>query len=218
MMRQEQMLFLAFIGLFASFIWGYYGQKHLPPPKPTIIGIDLGTTFSCVGAFQAGTGEQLIFRPEENKTTIPSIVGFTPDGILIGRAARRQAETNPFNTIYDAKRFIGKTFTEEEISHLRGIYPFRIHRRTNGSACFLVEHASTTPYHHPVPHTEAMSHAYQDMDRSALSCVAPEEIGAIIIRLLKKVAEKELSTSMRPVNVRRTVMSVPADFLALKKK
>jgi len=217
------MLTVFFVGLFASFIWGYYGQKHLPPPKPSIIGIDLGTTFSCVGVFQAGTGERIVFRPEENKTTIPSIIAFTPQGILVGREARRQAEVNPHNTLYDAKRFIGKTFSEEEVVDLQVIYPFRLFRRSNGSVHFAVEHAETTPYGTPLSPEEqeeekrneegkSIASSSSSSSSSSLTYISPEEVGAIIIKRLKETAEEELSTSMQPVVVKRTVISVPADF------
>eukprot|EP00466_Bigelowiella_natans_P009215 jgi/Bigna1/88781/estExt_fgenesh1_pg.C_380031 len=200
-------------------------------------GIDLGTTFSCVGVFQAGTGERIVFRPEENKTTIPSIIAFTPQmysqhvrvhEISVNdrefQSARRQAEVNPHNTLYDAKRFIGKTFSEEEVVDLQVIYPFRLFRRSNGSVHFAVEHAETTPYGTPLSPEEQeeekrneegksiASSSSSSSSSSSLTYISPEEVGAIIIKRLKETAEEELSTSMQPVVVKRTVISVPADF------
>ncbi|EDO25618.1 predicted protein, partial [Nematostella vectensis] len=79
-------------------------------PKPKIIGIDLGTTYSCVGAYQAISGRIDIFSDENDDKVVPSLVAFTDKGVLVGEKALSQAEINPKNTIYDAKRFIGKTF------------------------------------------------------------------------------------------------------------
>jgi len=203
------MLFLFFIGLFASFIYGFLGQNHLPPPKPTIIGVDLGTTFSCVGAFQAGSGERLVFRPEENKTTIPSIVAFTKEGILVGREARRQAEINPENTLFDAKRFIGRSFTEEERDDLQKIYSFNLIRLSNGSIHFAVKFAEDTPYGRPL-NSSVLEKASKYP--KGVTLIAPEEVGSIIIKRLKETAEKALSTPYRTISVSRVVMSVPADF------
>mmetsp|Transcript_13917 Transcript_13917/g.21028 ORF Transcript_13917/g.21028 Transcript_13917/m.21028 type:complete len:472 (-) Transcript_13917:95-1510(-) len=207
-MKQEHMLFIFFIGLISSFILGFVGRTHLPPPKPKMIGIDLGTTFSCVGAFQAGTGDRLVFHPEENKTTIPSIVGFTPEGVLIGRAARRQAETNPKNTIYDAKRFIGRSFSPKDLEKMQALYPFPLYRRENGSINFIVENAESSGYGVPLCSIKDS----KDCEENSFTLIAPEEIGAIIIGRLIKTAEKELSTPMQPIEIKRSVISVPADF------
>ncbi|GAB5368261.1 hypothetical protein AAMO2058_001304000 [Amorphochlora amoebiformis] len=213
-MRQEQVLFIVFMGGLLSFIFGFVFQKHLPPPKPTIIGVDLGTTFSCVGAFQAGSGERLVFHPEDNKTTIPSIVAFTPTGILVGREARRQAEVNPENTLFDAKRFIGKSFSGMERDKLQAIYPFHLVRRSNGSINFLVKNAENTPYGSPIPQNIPLPSlpSGQKQDLTTLRLIAPEEVGAIIISRLKEAAEKELTSRFQPVSVHRAVISVPADF------
>jgi molecular chaperone DnaK len=74
-----------------------------------IIGIDLGTTNSVISAMEGG--EPRVIANEEGSRTTPSIVAYTKDNeILVGQAARRQAVTNPENTIYSAKRFIGQNF------------------------------------------------------------------------------------------------------------
>src|SRR6478672_9615283 len=76
-----------------------------------IIGIDLGTTNSCVSIMEGGEPKVLV--NEEGARTTPSVVAFTKDGErLVGQIAKRQAVTNPENTIYSAKRFIGRRFSE----------------------------------------------------------------------------------------------------------
>ena len=83
-----------------------------------VIGIDLGTTNSVVAIMEGG--EPKVIANEEGARTTPSVAGYTKDGeILVGQAARRQAITNPENTIFSAKRFVGRRFDEckDEITH-----------------------------------------------------------------------------------------------------
>ena len=75
-----------------------------------VIGIDLGTTNSCV-AIMDGSAAKVVENSEGARTT-PSIVGFTDDERLVGQSAKRQAVTNPGNTIFSAKRLIGRKFSE----------------------------------------------------------------------------------------------------------
>ena len=75
-----------------------------------IIGIDLGTTNSCVAVME-GTTPEVVVSSEGNRT-IPSVVAFTDEDRLIGSTAKRQAATNPENTVFSAKRFIGRNFSE----------------------------------------------------------------------------------------------------------
>lgn len=128
-----------------------------------IIGIDLGTTNSAV-AFNEGGQAKIIPNKDGNNTT-PSIVAFTKDGKrLIGNIAKRQAVTNPENTIFSAKRFIGHKY--EEVTKEAENLPFRIKRRNNGDVGI-----------------EAQGQEY-----------APEEIGAAVLADLKAAAEAFLGS------------------------
>ncbi|HYK02745.1 MAG TPA: molecular chaperone DnaK [Thermoanaerobaculia bacterium] len=96
-----------------------------------IIGIDLGTTNSCVAVVDVTT-PQVISNREGSRTT-PSVVGFTEDGErLVGQIAKRQAITNPFNTVFAIKRLIGRKFESDEVAHAKSILPYNIVAATNG--------------------------------------------------------------------------------------
>ena len=144
-------------GIFALVVAGYIAQSRLPPPKPKIMGIDLGTTFSCVGVYQAVTGHVDILANENGGKVIPSVVAFTDNGVLVGNRALAQAELNPRSTIYDAKRFIGKKFTKDDLRTLSSLYQFKITSDEKDNSKFVIE-----------------SHGNQTL-------VSPEEIGAAIL-------------------------------------
>ncbi|MBY0315273.1 MAG: molecular chaperone DnaK [Bdellovibrionales bacterium] len=128
-----------------------------------IIGIDLGTTNSCVAVMEGGEVKVLV--NEEGARTTPSIVAFKDGDRLVGQVAKRQAVTNPTNTIYSAKRFIGRRFSEvqEEIKKM----PFNVVEK--GNDC-----------------------AFKITDKGQEKLASPEEIGAAVLAKLKKVAEDYL--------------------------
>ncbi len=96
-----------------------------------IIGIDLGTTNSCAAAVDALTPEVLTNR--EGSRTTASIVAFTEDGDrLVGQIAKRQAITNPENTVFAVKRLIGRKFEDAQVSRAAGVLPYTLTRATNG--------------------------------------------------------------------------------------
>jgi molecular chaperone DnaK len=98
-----------------------------------IIGIDLGTTNSCVAIMEGGKA-RVIENAEGDRTT-PSIVAFTKDGeVLVGASAKRQAVTNPKNTFFAVKRLIGRKFTDAEVQKDIGLVPYKIIQHDNGDA------------------------------------------------------------------------------------
>ncbi|XP_076832337.1 heat shock 70 kDa protein 13 [Brachyhypopomus gauderio] len=152
--------------ILALFLAGYLGQQYLPPPKPRVIGLDLGTTFCSVAVFQPGTGEVEVIGDEKGRKSIPSVVSFTPAGIYVGHEGQELSDINPQNTIYDAKRFIGKIFDPETLDQESTRYPFKI-ILNNGSAEFLVSPNSTFT-------------------------VSPEFIGSRLLRKMRKMAERHV--------------------------
>jgi molecular chaperone DnaK len=126
-----------------------------------IIGIDLGTTNSCVAIMEGGEPKVLV--NEEGARTTPSVVAFTKDGErLVGQIAKRQAVTNPENTIYSSKRFIGRRF--EEVKEEIKLVPYTVVAKGNDIA-FKLNNGKQA---------------------------SPEEIGAAVLMKLKKVAEDYL--------------------------
>ncbi len=98
-----------------------------------IIGIDLGTTNSCVAVMENGVPK--VIENAEGARTTPSIVAYTEDGeILVGAPAKRQAVTNPKNTLYAVKRLIGRRFEEKEVQKDIGLMPYKIVKADNGDA------------------------------------------------------------------------------------
>lgn len=109
-----------------------------------IIGIDLGTTNSCV-AIMDGTTPRVLENAEGDRTT-PSIIAYTQDGeTLVGQPAKRQAVTNPQNTLFAIKRLIGRRFQDEEVQRDVSIMPFKIIAADNGDAWVEVKGQKMAP-------------------------------------------------------------------------
>ncbi len=128
-----------------------------------ILGIDLGTTNCCVSVVEGATPQVLTNR--EGSRTTPSIVGFTEDGErLVGQIAKRQAITNPMNTVFAVKRLVGRKYEAEETQHAREVLPYEIVRAVNGDVKI-----------------RARAREY-----------SPEEISAFILREIKEFSEEAL--------------------------
>ncbi|OXB79026.1 UNVERIFIED_CONTAM: hypothetical protein H355_008504 [Colinus virginianus] len=150
----------------ALLLAGYLAQQYLPMPTPKVIGIDLGTTYCSVGVFLPGTGQVKIIADENGHNSIPSIVSFTDRDVYVGYDGLELADANPQNTIYDAKRFIGKIFTSEELKSESSRYPFKIFNNDG-----LAEFSVTT---------------------NETFRVTPEHIGSQLLLKLKRMAEDHL--------------------------
>ncbi len=109
-----------------------------------VIGIDLGTTNSCVAIVEAG--KPIVIPNEEGSRTTPSVVAFTPDGVrLVGQIARRQAVTNPGRTLFAVKRLIGRRASDPEVSQARRLLPFKIVESAGGDAWIRVDGMDYSP-------------------------------------------------------------------------
>ena len=109
-----------------------------------VIGIDLGTTNSCV-AIMEGNDIKVIENAEGDRTT-PSIVAFTEEGkTIVGQAAKRQAVTNPENTLFAIKRLIGRKFNEDVVKKDQDIVPYKIIGADNGDAWVEVRGKKMAP-------------------------------------------------------------------------
>ncbi|MEC9329620.1 MAG: Hsp70 family protein, partial [Pseudomonadota bacterium] len=98
-----------------------------------IIGIDLGTTNSCVAVMEAGTAK--VIENSEGDRTTPSVVAFSEDGeVLVGQSAKRQAVTNPHNTIFAVKRLVGRKFDDQLVQRDIDLMPYPIIKAKNGDA------------------------------------------------------------------------------------
>ena len=145
------------------------------------IGIDLGTTYSCVGIYKDGIVE-IIANDQGNRTT-PSYVSFTEDEKFIGDSAKQMASQNAVNTVFDAKRLIGRNFNEDSVQKDLKHYPFKVIPDNNNKPIIQVEYLNK-------------KHTFY-----------PEEISSMILRYLKDVASNYLGQE-----VKNAVITVPAYF------
>ena len=132
-----------------------------------IIGIDLGTTNSCVAVMESGTAK--VIENSEGDRTTPSVVAFAEDGeVLVGQSAKRQAVTNPHNTVFAVKRLVGRKFDDELVQRDIDLMPYSIVKADNGDAWVEV----------------------------AGKRLAPPEISARILQKMKQTAEDYLGTEV----------------------
>ena len=148
--------------------------------RETAIGIDLGTTYCCVAVFRNGRAE--VIANQQGSRITPSTVAFTSKERLVGEEANFQRVIDPANTIYNSKRFIGRTFDDPVVKENKSKYPFQFRRRNN-RVIFQVEY----------------------LNKPAL--ITAEEVGAALLEKMKKIAEDHLETA-----VTSAVITVPAYF------
>src|SRR5438105_7672974 len=133
-----------------------------------IIGIDLGTTNSCVAIMEGGKPK--VIENSEGARTTPSVVAYTDDSeVLVGAPAKRQAVTNAKNTVYAVKRLIGRRFEEKEVQKDIHLMPYKIVRADNGDAWVEVRGKK----------------------------IAPQQVSAEILRKMKKTAEDYLGEEVK---------------------
>jgi heat shock protein 5 len=145
-----------------------------------VIGIDLGTTYSCVGVYKNGRVE--ILQNDQGNRITPSVVAFTQEGRLIGEAAKNQAALNPTNTVYDAKRLIGRAFYDDTVQADMKLWPFEVVNK-DGKPMIEVEDGGKT------------------------KTMSPEEVSAMVLGRMKQIAEGFLGTS-----IKHAVVTCPAYF------
>ena len=150
--------------------------------KEPIIGIDLGTTYSCVGIYKNGRVE--IIANEFGRRITPSYVAFTDEENLVGEAALNQAGENLKRTISVVKRLMGKKFDDPEVQQDMKWVPYNVVKGSNGKAMISIT---------------------QDNGKTKL--ISPEEVSALILGKMKEIAEKYISQ-----NIKYAVITVPAYF------
>merc|ERR1711963_1325824 len=145
------------------------------------VGIDLGTTYSCVGVYQNDKVE-IIPNDQGNRTT-PSYVAFNSDERLIGDAAKNQAARNSENTIFDAKRLIGRKFNDATVQKDMKLWPFKVEAGIDNKPIISVKH------------------------KGEVKKFQPEQISAMVLEKMKTIAEAYLGNQ-----VKDAVVTVPAYF------
>jgi len=145
------------------------------------IGIDLGTTYSCVGVWQHDRVE--IIANEQGNRTTPSYVAFGEQERLVGDAAKNQAAMNPVNTVFDAKRLIGRKFNNPIVQADMKMWPFKVVRGEADKPMIQVEYKGET------------------------KVFAAEEVSAMVLQKMKQIAESYLGKE-----VKNAVVTVPAYF------
>eukprot|EP00850_Spirogloea_muscicola_P012256 SM000078S22115 [mRNA] locus=s78:565627:569655:+ [translate_table: standard] len=161
-----------FVGvLLVGLLSGYVLAADEAPKLGTVIGIDLGTTYSCVGVYKNGHVE-IIANDQGNRIT-PSWVAFTDSERLLGEAAKNQAASNPERTIFDVKRLIGRKFEDKEVQRDMKLVPYKIVNKDG------------KPY---------ISVIMKDGDSKVFS---PEEVSAMILVKMKETAEAYLGKTIK---------------------
>ena len=147
----------------------------------TAIGIDLGTTYSCVGVWLNDKVE--IITNDQGLNTTPSYVAFTEDERLIGDAAKNQTARNPLNTVFDAKRLIGRKHSDKTVQNDIKLWPFKVESGNDDKPMIVVQYKGETK-------------KFQ-----------AEQISSMVLTKMKEIAESFLGKT-----VKSAVITVPAYF------
>jgi|TARA_B110000305_G_scaffold55558_1_gene61352 heat shock protein 1/8 len=147
----------------------------------TAIGIDLGTTYSCVGVWMNDKVE--IVTNDQGLNTTPSYVGFTKEERFIGDSAKNQTARNPLNTVFDAKRLIGRKFSDESVQSDIKLWPFKVESGPEEKPIIVVEYKGETKK------------------------FMAEQISSMVLVKMKEIAETYLGKT-----VKSAVITVPAYF------
>lgn len=155
--------------IFSTHLIGYWSKADATIDGP-VIGIDLGTTYSCVGIFRKGQVE--IIPNELGNRITPSVVAFTDEERLVGEAAKNQAALNPTRTIFSVKRLIGRKFADKEVQHDRKLLPYNVVNK-DGKPYVEVE------------------------IKGEKKLFSPEEISSFILIKMKQIAENFLGREVK---------------------
>ncbi|RDX97453.1 putative mediator of RNA polymerase II transcription subunit 37c, partial [Mucuna pruriens] len=153
------------------------------------IGIDLGTTYSCVAVWQEQHNRVEIIHNDQGNNTTPSCVAFTDDQRLIGDAAKNQAANNPENTVFDAKRLIGRKYSDPIIQKDKMLWPFKVVSGINDKPMIVVK--------------------YKGQEKN----LCAEEVSAMVLTKMREIAEVYLETP-----IKNAVVTVPAYFNDFQRK
>jgi molecular chaperone DnaK len=139
-----------------------------------VLGIDLGTTNSCMAVVDAATGHARVLPNREGERTTPSVVGFESSGrVTVGSAARRQAVLHPRDTIFGVKRLIGRRFSDPAVQKLMRLLPYEVVADSSGNAAVRVHGQVMTP-------AEVSSHVLRYLKESAEARLGQSVEGAVI--------------------------------------
>ena len=164
-----------------------------------IIGIDLGTTNSCVAVMEGGKAK--VIENSEGDRTTPSVVAFIDDGeVLVGQSAKRQAVTNPSNTVFASKRLVGRKFDEEVVQRDIDLMPYKIVKAKNGDAWIEAGGKQMAP-------PEVSARVLQKMKKTAEDYLGSEVTEAVItVPACRMVTLRRSSTTLgRPPGPRAGV-------------
>merc|ERR1711953_370324 len=176
---------LALAGVGATVTDGTTGNESPTDPGwEPVIGIDLGTTYSVVGVCDKGQ-IQIIPNDQGNRIT-PSFVAFSNGERLVGDAAKNQMSSNPANTIFSAKRILGRRFDDAAITQTQNFFPFKLVNKNNKPMIQV---------------------SIDSSDPAAPTEFAPEQISAMVLQKMKQIAEDYLGQP-----VKKAVVTVPAYF------